>query len=250
MREGGSSARITGQAALALLKAQAYAMDLPTTAQLVNYPSAERQGVHPLGGPADGSGASMAPMTAAQAGLSASVALQLQVTAQSLTDEEMQQDLSALVKVLQARRQVLGQELTALLADVAGQAGQADALSRADEAQRLVADLRALRAQLVAEKGLLSEATTRRDLAWETYSKLLRRQAELNIAANLTDAQVRLAIPGTLVRKNGAGTLRTAALAGIGGLVLGVAAVVVLELLAGARAGKRPSPLADEALRQ
>jgi uncharacterized protein involved in exopolysaccharide biosynthesis len=87
-----------------------------------------------------------------------------------------------------------------------------------------------LRAQLAQEQAKEKELTRARDLAWDTYSTLHLKAAELTIGAELADVEVRLASPAlTASLANTTGTSGGASALAMGRSI-GVAAVVGLLL--------------------
>ncbi len=87
----------------------------------------------------------------------------------------------------------------------------------------LQAEVQNLRAQLEAEQARERELTAQRDLAWESYQTLARREAELRVDRELPESEVRLATPATVpLSPVSPQRLRNTALAGAVGAMLGV----------------------------
>ncbi len=106
----------------------------------------------------------------------------------------------------------------------------AEPLTRAiDELEK---EVNQLQAQLQQESATRQELTRARDLAWETYSTLARKVAEVGVASAVTGTEVRFASPAVeprypLSRK----TLQNAILAGMVGLMLAVGMAFLIEYL-------------------
>jgi uncharacterized protein involved in exopolysaccharide biosynthesis len=108
-------------------------------------------------------------------------------------------------------------------------------------------ELRSLQAQLEAEKATLQELTQTRDLAWETYTTVARKVAELNVGAAVQGTVVRLAAPAALPTEPVSRQLvQTVALAGAVAFMLAVGVAFVTNLLhpdadpSAALKGRRP----------
>lgn len=87
----------------------------------------------------------------------------------------------------------------------------------------LQAEVQNLRAQLEAQQARERELTAQRDLAWESYQTLARREAELRVDRELPESEVRLATPATVpLEPVSPQRLRNTALAGAVGAMLGV----------------------------
>lgn len=113
----------------------------------------------------------------------------------------------------------------------------------------LHARLRALQADLEAERATLQELTQTRDLAWETYTTVARKVAEMNVGAAVQGTVVRLAAPAALPTEPVSRKLmQTAALAGAVAFMLAVGVAFVTNLLnpevnpSAAVSGRRPAP--------
>ena len=243
VRAGGDAAAASSEPAILLLKAQVFA-DSSQDPSPNAAGAAITRPQHPLT-------LSPAPLVSAPDGATNapsssinSTVVQIQVSPATATAEAMVKDLEALGTVLTERRNRLDEDLTALasamMQGVAGAAstkpvasterpaGAADQV--VDEAiQSLDAQSRDLRAELAQEDSRLREAKARRDLAWETYDNLSRKQAEVAIAAQATGAQVRLAAPAVVQGYGGLSMAREATKAGALGLVLGVVLAYLVE---------------------
>lgn len=92
--------------------------------------------------------------------------------------------------------------------------------------------LRSLEAQLEAERATMQELTQTRDLAWETYTTVARKVAELDIGVAVQGTVVRLAAPAALPTEPVSRKLvQTAALAGAVACILAVGVAFVANLL-------------------
>lgn len=93
-------------------------------------------------------------------------------------------------------------------------------------------EIRSLQAELEQEQAKYQELTRARDLAWETYSTVARKLAELTVASDLTGTVVRLAAPAIQPMKllpDGRSRLQNVLTYGATGLALSV----VLALIVG-----------------
>jgi len=166
-----------------------------------------------------------------------------QNTSQAISVEAMTSDLDALVATLRTRQSALEAELksatTSLTEDkegthfpVSGGSEQGEKAALGSQLATAIRDLeqrvRELRAQLSQEETSLREAQAQRDLAWQSYDNLARKEAELALAAQITDDQVRFAAPAAVALQSAEST-KTVALSAIGGLAAGVVAAFALE---------------------
>ena len=240
LHSGDTSAALTNGPALLLLKAQVFASEptvetwhlwQPATSSPPANPVIEQPPLLP-GSPGEGEA-------------SQQIQLQIQAPATEITPEEMLQDLDALIEVLRGRRDALSSQRAAILADAAtGQPwltsyGSQSGGEGADGGSEPVPDdpaslaaieerLRDLETQLLHEQLQLTIVRTQRDLAWETYGKLLRKEAELLISSRSAGSEVRLAAPGLAVRERG-GLWRNGLIGAVAGLVLGAMAAYCVE---------------------
>lgn len=141
----------------------------------------------------------------------------------------------ALAVVDKSRQLLQLEQVEPLVAYVAA----AQPLSQAmDDLQK---DIRGLEAQLEAERATKQKLVQARDLAWETYTTLARKQAELSIASAATGSEVRYAAPPVVPdRRVPGGRLTRVALAAALGLFLGILAAFGVEYLGG---GANPQAL-------
>jgi len=112
----------------------------------------------------------------------------------------------------------------------------ADLQARKDEIQTFLSkgtleqELRQLQEQLEREQARKRELTQRRDLAWETYNTLARKVAEVGIASQVRDTEVRFAVPAVEPeRPVGPKKTMNIAIAGVLGLMVGVFGAFVVE---------------------
>ena len=127
--------------------------------------------------------------------------------------EEQVQDLDALLSILEARRE----EVQSLI----------------DEGT-LQQEILQLQEQLERELARKQELTRARDLDWETYSTLARKEAEVGVASQATDTEVRFAVSavepkGPVAPKK----MLNIAIAGVLGLMVGVFGAFFIEFLEG-----------------
>lgn len=218
---GGSAAASTAWPALVLLKAQAYGAD-------------------PIGGGAAGP-------------LAATLQIDLAQPEGTAMAQDMLADLQALVSALEARRVVLRQELAAVTESVAEGAdwdleglsqltpgGTSDRASMDGQLAEIIRQAeqrtRDLQVELERERSTGQQLASRRDLAWEAYTNLERKTAELAIAAQTTDAYVRLAVPAVVLPLKRTSTVTTLLVGLVAGLMLGVIAVYLRAFWRGYRA--------------
>ncbi|MCW5850980.1 MAG: hypothetical protein KIT87_12975 [Anaerolineae bacterium] len=120
-------------------------------------------------------------------------------------------EVEAILTVLETRRQDLQAQIDS--ADVKQE------LSKLQEAQE----------QEMARHRSLSQA---RDVAWDTYTTLLRKQAEVGVASQLPDTQVRVAAAAIPPEKpSQPRTMRNLLLGGLAGVLLGVVGALGLEFM-------------------
>jgi uncharacterized protein involved in exopolysaccharide biosynthesis len=203
VRAGGEAAAASNGLALQLLKTQAFALSagLPVQLQI-------------------------------QTGLAAAVV----GAATQLTD------LEALIGALEKRdiavTSAVAAQTQALLSAQGGSAIAATATFTMPAASQAVAALQAqvrtLRSDLEQVKATWHTLTQNRDLAWETYSTLSNKQAEVTVAAAISGSEVRFALPAVPPDKRSSSRLLPVLVAALVGLLLGAMAAYAVEyLLAG-----------------
>jgi succinoglycan biosynthesis transport protein ExoP len=125
--------------------------------------------------------------------------------------EEQVQDLNALLSILETRRE----EVQALINEGA-----------------LQQEILQLQGQLEREEARKQELTSARDLAWETYDTLARKEAEVGVASQVTDTEVRFAVPAVEPKNPVAPKKKlNIAIAGVLGLMVGVFGAFFIEFL-------------------
>jgi len=126
--------------------------------------------------------------------------------------EDQSEDLDSLISVLGARRE----EVQSLISE--GSIQQ---------------ELLELQEQLEREQARQRELAQARDLAWETYQTLARKEAEVQVSTQVTDTEVRFAVPAVPpLSPAGAKKKQSIALAAMVGLMIGVAGAFGVEYLA------------------
>jgi uncharacterized protein involved in exopolysaccharide biosynthesis len=154
-------------------------------------------------------------------------------------------DLDALIQVLQNRRTALLRQWTSLSQALSeGNAwgfSASTSQTKPDDGQigqtldTLERQVRTLTTEMEQAKGRLKEVTAQRDLAWETYNNVLRKEVELALAVATAGAELRL---GTLavVSPEARGLAKSVATAALAGLMLGIFGAFALEFWQGYRA--------------
>jgi uncharacterized protein involved in exopolysaccharide biosynthesis len=146
--------------------------------------------------------------------LSPELSVQLQLAFDERTGlegsaEEQVQNLDAFLSILEARQE----EVQSLI----------------DEGT-LQQEILQLQEQLEREQARKQELTRARDLAWETYNTLARKEAEVGIASQATDTEVRFAVPAVEPKKPVAPKKKlNIAIAGMLGLMVGVFGAFLVE---------------------
>lgn len=126
---------------------------------------------------------------------------------------EQIQGLDTLIAVLEARR------------------GEVQALIGEMSLQR---EILQLQEQLEREQARQRELTQARDLAWETYQTLARKEAEVQVATQVTDTEVRFAVPAVEPKHPVAPKKKlNIAIAGVLGLMVGVFGAFAMEYFEG-----------------
>jgi succinoglycan biosynthesis transport protein ExoP len=145
-----------------------------------------------------------------------SVQLQLafdEMAALKTSAEEQVQVLDALLSILEVRRE----EVQLLISE-----------------GTLQQEILQLQEQLEREQARKQELTSARDLAWETYDTLARKEAEVGVASQVTDTEVRFAVPAVEPKKPvGPKRKLNIAIAGVLGLMVGVFGAFFIEFLEG-----------------
>lgn len=178
----------------------------------------------------------------------ATLTLQAETGLQDLTPEQVISDIGALVDVLTARRKVVADDLMLLTEAISQQDGNSAAgdeipggrgqvqLQWSQEAEASLYEAEGeLSARLEAEKSRLQQIQSRRDLAWETYNNLLRKEAELALANQAQGAYIKVASSAMLIEPDSVGPKKAIGLVGALGGVLGVFCVYAIEFFAGYR---------------
>ena len=190
--------------------------------------------------------------------------LQLQPSPAPVSSVEMISDTESLVAVLQARSQMLSNNLRKV-ADVVQQEqswplipGTTDQ-QMTPEAQNTSLDqgldqvLISLESQfnkldttIEQANSQFKQATAERDLAWETYSNLVRKEAELKLTVATAGAEVRLGTPpvALLVVNH---LIKNLGIAAFAGLMLGIFCAFALEFWLGYRARRNAGTGGTEA---
>jgi succinoglycan biosynthesis transport protein ExoP len=129
--------------------------------------------------------------------------------------EDQVQDLDALLSILEARRE----EVQLLIVE-----------------GTLQQEILQLQEQLEREQARKQELTSVRDLAWETYNTLARKEAEVGVASQVTDTEVRFAVPAVEPKEPvGPKKKLNIAIAGALGLMVGVFGAFFIEFLEGGK---------------
>jgi succinoglycan biosynthesis transport protein ExoP len=127
--------------------------------------------------------------------------------------EEQGQNLDALLSILEARRE----EVQSLIGE-----------------GTLQQEILELQEQLERERARKQELTSARDLAWETYDTLARKEAEVGVASQVTDTEVRFAVPAVEPKDPVAPKkMLNIAIAGVLGLMVGVFGAFLVEYFEG-----------------
>ncbi len=125
--------------------------------------------------------------------------------------EEQAQNLAALLSILEARRE----EVQSLINEMT-----------------LQQEILQLQEQLERERARKQELTSTRDLAWETYDTLARKEAEIGVASQVTDTEVRFAVTAIEPKEPVAPKKKlNIAIAGMLGLMVGVFGAFFIEFL-------------------
>jgi uncharacterized protein involved in exopolysaccharide biosynthesis len=178
---------------------------------------------------------------AAAGELPANLQLQIDLGGSEASDATSQlAELDALIEVLEMRLADLErdiQEQSALLSS-GEYYTEEDSTAFNETIGDLQEEVRQLQAQLAQEQAREKELTEARDLAWDTYSTLEVKAAELRIAAALPDVEVRFASPALAPEMGADGALagsvpshlsRNVGLAAVVGLILGTGVAFFLH---------------------
>jgi uncharacterized protein involved in exopolysaccharide biosynthesis len=93
-------------------------------------------------------------------------------------------------------------------------------------------EVRELQAELKHLKSIKKDLEQTRDLAWQTYTTLSTKEAELALASQSVESEIRFAVESVPPRTSeGSGTMTTVALAGAVGLMLAVGMAFLLDFL-------------------
>jgi len=91
-----------------------------------------------------------------------------------------------------------------------------------------------LQEELEREQARKRELTQARDLAWETYQTLARKEAEVGVAVQVTDTEVRLAVRAFKPEEPVAPKKKlNIAIAGVLGVMVGVFGAFAMEYFEG-----------------
>ena len=174
---------------------------------------------------------------------SATLPVQLQVSLTEGTEETAEQqaeDIAALIAVLEARRDETQSRIDELSAALLVSKEYEVAASTDDPISRLIeqytAEMLRLEEQIEREQARKRELNQARDLTWNAYQSLAARQAELTVAAQIQNEEVRLAVEA-LVPEEPIGKLQNVVLAVMVGLMLGVFGAFFTEFVRGERSG-------------
>lgn len=122
------------------------------------------------------------------------------------------------------------QEVEAILSNLENRRKEIQARLGTPELQQ---ELAKLQQALERERARERELRNDRDLAWDTYNTLSRKEAEVNVASQVTDNEVRLAMRASEPERPSAPKKgQNVAVAGLLGLVIGVFGAFVLDYAA------------------
>jgi len=178
---------------------------------------------------------------------SAKLPVQLQVSPKEgtgRTAEQQAEDVKALIAVLETRRDETQADIDSLSSQLLASKGYELAASADDPITRLITqysqEVLELQEQLAREQARQRELTQARDLAWEPYQTLARKEAEVQVATQVTDTEVRFAVPAVEPKHPVAPKKKlNIAIAGVLGLMVGVFGAFAMEYFeGGAEEGK------------
>ena len=141
-------------------------------------------------------------------------------------------DVDGLIDTLQKRREEIGQEIQAM--ENASSDQNTAVSSTGTELESYIAaidaEVAALQSELEYQTARKKELQQTRDLAWDNFTTLQRKQAELQLSSQISDSQVRLAA-GALVPDKPVSPKRmmNTAIAGVLALMLSVFVVFAWE---------------------
>jgi len=165
--------------------------------------------------------------------------LQLSLDPQTLvaaSPEARGQAIGSLVDVLEARQRLL-HEIIEGYSDAVLQGPESGlstaTSSTAEEIRRYAQEVLVLQSQLESERATWRQLTKARDIAWETYSTLQKKAAEIQVAAQFTNTAVRLAsLAGEPRHPAWPRKKLTIGLAGVLSLLAGLATVLASQYIA------------------
>ena len=172
---------------------------------------------------------------------SASMPVQLQISLQEgtgATADQQAEDVKALIAVLEARQEETQAHIDGFSSQLLVSTEYELVASADDPINRLISqysrEVLELQVQLERENARKRELTQDRDLAWETYQTLARKEAEVGVAVQVTDTEVRFAVPAVEPKEPVAPKkVLNIAIAGVLGLMVGVFGAFFIEFLEG-----------------
>jgi succinoglycan biosynthesis transport protein ExoP len=177
---------------------------------------------------------------------SARVPVELQMPLEQVavgTAGQQAEDVKALIAVLETRRDETQAHIDSLSSQLLVSVEYELTAAADDPINRLIAQysqgVLELQEQLEREEARKRELTSARDLAWETYDTLARKEAEVGVASQVTDTEVRFAVPAVEPKKPVSPRKKlNIAIAGALGLMVGVFATFTMEYFQAG--GQRP----------
>ena len=168
---------------------------------------------------------------------SAKLPVQLQVSLKEWaggTPAQQADDVEALIAVLETRRDETQAHIDHLSSQLLSSRGYDLTASADDPMSRLITQyshqVLELQEQLEREEARKRQLTQARDLAWETYRTLASKEAEVQVATQVTDTEVRFAVPAVEPKHPVAPKKRlNVAIAGGLGLMVGVFGAFAME---------------------
>jgi uncharacterized protein involved in exopolysaccharide biosynthesis len=193
---------------------------------------------------------------------------QIQVNPTTLSSEEMVADLESLIRTLEGRQLALNSEIQTLSQQLLESGSETATLglnaeeglnrpgvevfapmeaflrldglegvldlnlgenSLEEKIQELEVHLNEIESQSAIETDREQELTRARDLAWETYSTLATKEAELKVAAETRGTEVVLASPAAIPNATASNLLISGEIAALAGFLLGIAMVIAIE---------------------
>lgn len=156
------------------------------------------------------------------------------------TAEAQTADLDALEAVLSARIETLDAAIAGAYTALAGEMDYGfETIAIDDETDfvnmtldSLRTEIQTLQAELESQEAQRRELNSERDLAWESYQKLARREAELRVDREVPDSEVRFAAPAAVPQSPASPQkLMNTAIAGVAGGMIGVFMAFFLDYL-------------------